>query len=84
MPNEPLSAETLASIEEGIDDIRNGRTITFEEYRLTRGLRGQTLSRWLADGIAWWEIERLRDCRKAEWAGSVGWKTVNFLQCQAD
>jgi hypothetical protein len=35
---EALSAETLAAIEEGLDDIRNGRTITLEEYRRTRGL----------------------------------------------
>jgi hypothetical protein len=37
-PDEPLSAEALAAIEEGLDDIRNGRTITLEEYRRTRGL----------------------------------------------
>jgi hypothetical protein len=35
---EALSAETLAAIEEGLNDIRNGRTITLEEYRRTRGL----------------------------------------------
>ena len=34
----PLSAETRAAIEEGLDDIRNGRTITLDEYRRTRGL----------------------------------------------
>jgi predicted transcriptional regulator len=33
-----LSAETQAAIEEGLDDIRNGRTITLDEYRRTRGL----------------------------------------------
>lgn len=37
-PDEPLSAETRAAIEEGREDIRNGRTITMEEYRRTRGL----------------------------------------------
>jgi hypothetical protein len=35
---EPLSAETQAAIEEGLDDIRNGRTIPLEEYRRMRGL----------------------------------------------
>ena len=35
---EPLSAETRAALAEGLDDIRNGRTITLEEYRRTRGL----------------------------------------------
>jgi predicted transcriptional regulator len=35
---EPLSAESQAAIEEGLDDIRNGRTIPLEEYRRTRGL----------------------------------------------
>jgi predicted transcriptional regulator len=33
-----IGAETKAAIEEGLDDIRNGRTITLEEYRRTRGL----------------------------------------------
>jgi predicted transcriptional regulator len=33
-----ISPETKAAIEEGLDDIRNGRTITVEEYRRTRGL----------------------------------------------
>ncbi len=33
-----LSAETRAAIEEGLDNIRHGRTITLEEYRRTRGL----------------------------------------------
>jgi hypothetical protein len=37
-PDEPLSAETRAGIEEGLDDIRNGRTIALDEYRRTRGL----------------------------------------------
>jgi hypothetical protein len=37
-PDEPLSAETRAAIEEGLDDIRNGRTISLDEYRRTRGL----------------------------------------------
>jgi hypothetical protein len=42
-PDEPLSSdglsdETRAAIEEGLDDIRNGRTIALEEYRRTRGL----------------------------------------------
>ena len=33
-----ISPETKAAIEEGLDDIRNGRTVTVEEYRRTRGL----------------------------------------------
>ena len=33
-----ISAETEIAIEEGLDDIRSGRTITIEEYRRTRGL----------------------------------------------
>jgi len=33
-----ISAETEAAIEEGLGDIRAGRTITIEEYRRTRGL----------------------------------------------
>ncbi len=37
-PDEPLSAETRAAIEEGLDDIRSGRTVALEEYRQTRGL----------------------------------------------
>ncbi|HLV96919.1 MAG TPA: hypothetical protein VKS44_17130 [Candidatus Acidoferrales bacterium] len=37
-PDEPLSGETRAAIEEGLNDIRNGRTIALEEYRRTRGL----------------------------------------------
>ncbi len=35
---ETLSAATEAAIEEGLDDIRNGRTISLKEYRRTRGL----------------------------------------------
>jgi len=35
---ETLSAATEAAIEEGVDDIRNGRMISLEEYRRTRGL----------------------------------------------
>ena len=31
-----LSAETQAAIEEGLEDVRNGRTITLDEYRRTR------------------------------------------------
>jgi hypothetical protein len=37
-PDGPLSAETRAAIEEGLDDIRNGRTIALDEYRRPRGL----------------------------------------------
>jgi hypothetical protein len=37
-PDKPMSGETLAAIEEGLDDIRDGRTITLEEYRRTRCL----------------------------------------------
>jgi hypothetical protein len=37
-PDEPLSAETLAAIDEGLEDLRNGRTITLGDYRRTRGL----------------------------------------------
>jgi predicted transcriptional regulator len=33
-----IGAETKAAIQEGLDDIRNGRTIPLEEYRRTRGL----------------------------------------------
>jgi predicted transcriptional regulator len=33
-----ISPETRAAIEEGLADIREGRTITLEEYRRTRGL----------------------------------------------
>ena len=33
-----LSPETQAAIDEGLDDIRNGRTISLDEYRRTRGV----------------------------------------------
>ena len=33
-----LAPETTDAIEEGLDDIRNGRTISLAEYRRTRGL----------------------------------------------
>jgi predicted transcriptional regulator len=33
---EPLSAETEAGIEEGLEDLRHGRSVTLEEYRRTR------------------------------------------------
>ena len=33
-----LSPETRTAIEEGLEDIRNGRTVTLQEYRRTRGL----------------------------------------------
>ncbi len=33
-----ISPETQAAIQEGLEDIRAGRTITLEEYRRTRGL----------------------------------------------
>jgi hypothetical protein len=36
-PDEPLSGKTRAAIEEGLNDIRDGRTIGLEEYRRTRG-----------------------------------------------
>jgi predicted transcriptional regulator len=36
--DETLSAATEAAIEEGLDDIRNGRTISLEEYRRSRGM----------------------------------------------
>jgi hypothetical protein len=35
---EELSAGTKAAIEEGLSDIRNGRTMPIEEYRRTRNL----------------------------------------------
>lgn len=35
---ETLSAETEGAIAEGLDDIRNGRTISLDEYRRTRSL----------------------------------------------
>jgi hypothetical protein len=37
-PDGSLSSETAAAIEEGLDDIRNGRTISLQEYRQTRRL----------------------------------------------
>jgi hypothetical protein len=33
-----LGPDTTAAIEEGLDDIRNGRTISLADYRRTRGL----------------------------------------------
>jgi len=33
-----IGAETQAAIDEGLADIRSGRTVTLEEYRRTRGL----------------------------------------------
>lgn len=33
-----VSPETQAAIEEGLEDIRNGHTITLQEYRRARGL----------------------------------------------
>ncbi|HZU25015.1 MAG TPA: hypothetical protein VFA04_05810 [Bryobacteraceae bacterium] len=36
--DEPLSEETQAAIAEGLEEIRNGRTITLDEYKRTRGL----------------------------------------------
>jgi predicted transcriptional regulator len=36
--DEQVSAETKAAIEEGLADVRAGRTMTLEEYRRTRGL----------------------------------------------
>ncbi|MCX6628847.1 MAG: hypothetical protein NTW28_14595 [Candidatus Solibacter sp.] len=33
-----LSPATRAAIEEGLDDIRDGRTISLADYRRTRGL----------------------------------------------
>jgi len=37
-PDGSLSPETEAAVEEGLDDIRSGRTISLQEYRQTRGL----------------------------------------------
>jgi hypothetical protein len=37
-PDEPLSGATRAALEEGLNDIRNGRTIALEEFRRTRRL----------------------------------------------
>ena len=34
--DEQVSAETRAAIDEGLADIRDGRTMTLEEYRRTR------------------------------------------------
>ncbi len=36
--NEQFGTETKAAIEEGLADLRAGRTMTLEEYRRTRGL----------------------------------------------
>ena len=33
-----MSAETLAAIEEGLEDVREGRTISLDDYRRSRGL----------------------------------------------
>ena len=33
-----LSAATAAAIEEGLDDLRNGRAMSLADYRRTRGL----------------------------------------------
>jgi hypothetical protein len=33
-----LGPETTAAIEEGLDDIRNGRTVSLADYRRIRGL----------------------------------------------
>ena len=33
-----LNPDTTAAIEEGLDDIRNSRTISLADYRRTRGL----------------------------------------------
>ena len=33
-----LSPDTVVAIEEGLDDIRNGRTISLADYRRIRGL----------------------------------------------
>jgi hypothetical protein len=37
-PDESVSAETEAAIEEGLEDVRNGRTISLGDYRRARGL----------------------------------------------
>ena len=34
----PIHPETAAAIEEGLNDIQNGGTISLSEYRRTRGL----------------------------------------------
>jgi hypothetical protein len=36
--DDTLDSETAAAIEEGLTDIRNGRTISLADYRRTRGL----------------------------------------------
>ena len=36
--NEPLSPETLAAVEQGLEDIKAGRTITLEELERKYGL----------------------------------------------
>ena len=36
--DEQVGEETKAAIEEGLADLRAGRTMTLEEYRRTRGL----------------------------------------------
>ena len=36
--SDSLTPETTVAVEEGLDDIRNGRTVPLAEYRRTRGL----------------------------------------------
>jgi hypothetical protein len=36
--SDELTPETLAAVEEGLNDLRHDRAITLEEYRRTRGL----------------------------------------------
>ncbi len=36
--DDTLTPEEEAAIEEGLEDVRQGRTITIEEYKRTRGL----------------------------------------------
>jgi hypothetical protein len=36
--DEPLNGPTKTAVEEGMEDIRRGRTISLDEYRRTRGL----------------------------------------------
>lgn len=36
--DDTLTPEEQAAVEEGLEDIRQGRTITLEEYKQTRGL----------------------------------------------
>jgi hypothetical protein len=38
-----LCPETAAAIEEGLDNIRNGRTISLADYRRTRGIDGHQM-----------------------------------------